>query len=114
MPAGKRVVREDGMVYKSARAAAKSVGKAESNMSVALKKGTRCGGYYWKYLVDNVDNTLKYDDEVLVEAVFLKDWLEKWQNKKLDLEFIINFRSEWEFARNLVRKGLEHNAKAAD
>ncbi len=46
----KPVVDSTGVVHPSVRQAAITMGVSKGNLTVALKRGTRCGGRYWKWL----------------------------------------------------------------
>ena len=43
------VVRDDGVVFESIKDASESIGRCDSAIINAIKRGQRSGGYYWKY-----------------------------------------------------------------
>lgn len=49
----KSVIRDDGIVFCSIREAAKSIGRCDSAIINAIKRGQRSGKYYWKYAESN-------------------------------------------------------------
>jgi hypothetical protein len=46
----RRVEREDGVVFDSAKAAARSVGVHVQTIYSAVSKHQTAGGYYWRYV----------------------------------------------------------------
>ena len=47
------VQREDGVIFESVRAAAKSINRTDTAIINAIRRNHKSGGYYWKY-VENV------------------------------------------------------------
>lgn len=96
----KKIVREDGKVFDSIKAAAESVGVTHSSISQALRKGTPCKGYIWDYYVDEVDKN-----------VDMKERRGVCQEKRFSTEWTEQFAKQWEEVCKNVRERLERLAE---